>query len=78
MLRRINYSMVIYFHTPVATSNDCSAKCAAFDSNLTISCLKPKKGRTTLARGQARIDIQSVVLNLFRFIGKSRCGTDIL
>ena len=78
MLLRINYSMVIYFHMPVASSNDCSAKRVAFESNLTISCLKPKKGRTTLARGQARIDIQAVVLNLFRFIGEPRRGPYIL
>ena len=78
MLLRINYSMVIYFHMPFASSNDCSAKRAPFESDLTISYLKPKKGRTTLARGQARIDIQAVVLNLFRFIGKPRRGPDIL
>jgi hypothetical protein len=78
MLLRVNYSMVIYFHMPFASSNDCSAKCAAFEPDLTISCLKPKEGRTTLAHGQARIDIQAVVLNVFRFIGKPRRGLYIL
>ncbi len=64
---------------PFASSNDSRRQVrAAFESNLTIPCLKPKKGRTTLARGQARIDIQAVVLNLFRFIGKPRRGPDIL
>ncbi len=78
MLLRVNYSMVIYFHMLVASSNDCGAKRVAFESNLTISCLKPKKGRTTLARGQARIDMQAVVLNLIRSIEEPRRGQYIL
>lgn len=72
MLLRINYLIVIYFRAAAASSNDCSAKRAPFESDLTILYLKPKKGRTTLARGQACIDIQAVVLNVFRFIGKLR------
>ena len=56
-------------------------KRVAFESNLTIPRLKPEEGvaNHTLARGQARIDMQAVVLNLFRSYREASCrGQDIL
>ena len=78
MLLLIYYSVVIIFRAGAASSNESGAGCFSFESDLTISCLKPWKKRNTVARSQTRIGLRAASPILPRFIAERRRGPDIL